>query len=205
MSLSLGKCVCLCVCECVSQSVSQSVRMLTSRWRFRRVYYICICACPLFLCLCLCVGGLLKVQRRTLVKSTQMSDRKWRSQAKGLSSLQQWLNEWMNEWAADWASECEESEWMTKCATGWLTDWYAGILEGIYQRTLHSTSSWNAYFFVLNASFHFLSSLIFILPRDSYFATIHPPFVTLLWKVGTLEIFCKIYCNKSMKHPWGVI
>lgn len=204
MSLSPGKCVCVCASASVSQSVSQNVDKSMTVPTSVLYLYLCLSAFPLSLSLPLSLCGWSAQGSATNISQVNP---KWATESGAVKQKgsRRCSNDWMNEWTADWASECEESEWMTKCATGWLTDWYAGILEGIYQRTLHSTSSWNAYFFVLNASFHFLSSLIFILPRDSYFATIHPPFVTLLWKVGTLEIFCKIYCNKSMKHPWGVI
>lgn len=118
MSLSPGKCVCVCA----SASVSQSVRMLTSRWRFRRVYYICICACPLFLCLCLCVGGLLKVQRRTLVKSTQ-NERPKVAQSSKRALVVAAMTEWMNEWMSGWLSEWMRGVRMNDEMRDWLADW----------------------------------------------------------------------------------
>jgi len=156
-----------CVCVCVCVWVCTSVRMLTSRWRFLWVCLLlrlCLSAFPLSLC------GCLKVQLRTLVKSTQNERPKVaQSSKKALVAMTEWLNEWMNEWAADWASECQ-SEWMTKCATRWLM--LGSLKEFAKGPNSRSSSSWNAYFFVLNSSSHFLSRLIFILPRDSYFASI---------------------------------
>lgn len=149
MSLSPGKCVCVCVR--VRQSVSQSVRMLTSRWRFRRVYYICICACPLFLCLCLClclcVGGLLKVQRRTLVKSTQ-NERPKVAQSSKRALVVAAMTEWMNERLTERVNARSPNEWRNARLAGWLTDMLGSLKESTkglctaQAAGMHISSSW---------------------------------------------------------------